>query len=125
MDKEMQKARRFNIVVFTAFVLIFVMAVFGLLRYKYWHTFTPGKWLEYPEKRAKMTADLFEDFDLIGMSEDEIIELLGNNNNDYGYFNKDNRFVYYLGNERTIIDSEWLLIDFENNVVCDYSMTMD
>jgi len=81
--------------------------------------------LAYPEKRAKMTSDLLENYELVGMTEDEVINLLGQNNNDYGYFVEDNRFIYYLGNERTIIDSEWLLIDFENGIVTEYTMTMD
>jgi len=41
------------------------------------------------------------------------------------HFVQDNRFVYFLGSERTVIDSEWLLIDFENGVVTEYSITMD
>ena len=81
--------------------------------------------MEYPGQRAKMAADLFEDYELVGMTENEIISLLGQNDNECGKFNQDNRFVYYLGEERTIIDSEWLLIDFENGVAKEYSITMD
>lgn len=65
-----------------------------------------------------MTGDLLEDYDLIGMTEAEIVDLLGADN-------QDDRYVYYLGNERTMIDGEWLLIEFENGVVTGYSMTTD
>jgi len=75
----------------------------------------------YPEKRAKMTSDLLDNYELVGMTETEVVNLLGQNR----YFVEDNRFVYYLGNERTFIDSEWLLIDFENGIVTEYSMTTD
>lgn len=131
-EQKIKKAKCINYIGFGIVVIGFCLVV-GLVAvllvrygsYRYWHTFTSEKWLENPERRAKMTADLFEDYMLIGMTEDEVIDLLGQNNNDYGYFNQNNRFVYYLGNERTIIDSEWLLIDFENDIVKEYSMTMD
>lgn len=77
------------------------------------------------EKRAKMTGDLLHDYNLVGMSKEQILRFLGPDNNDYGYFNQENRWVYYLGSERTIIDSEWLLIDFEDSIVHEYAMTID
>lgn len=128
-EREIRKIKRTNYLIFGVFSTIFILLAilffiwFGL--FQYWHTFTTEKWLEYPNRRAKMTADLLENYELVGMTEDEVISLLGQNNNEYGYFNQDNRFIYYLGEERTIIDSEWLLIDFENGVVKEYSMTMD
>jgi len=42
-----------------------------------------------------------------------------------GYFNAPDRSVYCLGSRRTVIDDEWLLIDFENGVVREYTMTTD
>jgi hypothetical protein len=56
------------------------------------------------------------------MQEQQTEEYLGPDHNDSGYFSQANRFVYYWGNERTIIDSERLLIVFENDVVHEYSM---
>ena len=123
--QEIKKAKRINYIGFGIVVGLIAVLLFWYGSYRYWHTFTSEKWLENPERRAKMTADLFENYVLIGMAENEVIDLLGQNNNDYGYFNQNNRFVYYLGNERTIIDSEWLLIDFENGIVKEYSMTID
>lgn len=122
---EIKKIKRTTYTVFGVFLAAMVASIVWFCSYQYWHSFSSEKWLEYPEKRANMTADLLERYEIIGMTEDEVVALLGQNNNDYGYFIKDNRFVYYLGNERTIIDSEWLLIEFEDNIVTEYSMAMD
>ena len=61
------------------------------------------------------------------MRESDIIDLLGNDNNDYGYFNEKDRFVYYLGPERGLIsiDSEWLILDFADGVVVNCYITTD
>ena len=75
----------------------------------------------------KIVDDLLMRYDLIGMHESEIIALLGNHDNDYGYFSSENRFVYRLGMERGFIsiDSEWLIIDFDDGVVVGYFITTD
>ncbi len=72
-----------------------------------------------------MTADLLNRYELEGMTAAEVTALLGENDNDRGYFNRENRFVYYFGSERTVIDSEWLLLDFEQGRVTAVSMTTD
>lgn len=89
-------------------------------------TFTTERWLNDPENRTAIIDDLLANYPLVGMTEQEIIDLLGKNTNT-SYFKADNRFVYRLGDERGLmsIDSEWLLIDFENGIVADYSVTSD
>ena len=125
MEKEAQKAKKRILTTFIFFAAMFVLMGVWCVRFAYWHSFSTKKWMDYPERRAKMTADLLDRYDLVGMSKEQIVELLGPDNNEYGYFNQANRAVYFLGSERTIIDSEWLLIDFENDIVREYSMTMD
>lgn len=124
-EREFRKIKRTSRIILSIFAALVILFLVWFGSFQYWHTFTTEKWLEHPDRRAKMTADLFEKYDLAGMTEDEILSLLGQNDNARGYFHQDSRFVYYLGDERTIIDSEWLLIDFENGVVKAYSMTMD
>ena len=91
------------------------------------HTFTTEKWERNPEERTRIVDDLLSNHELVGMTEEEIVSLLGSDNNDYGYFNEPNRYVYYLGTERGLIsiDSEWLILDFTDGTVTDCYITMD
>ncbi len=90
-------------------------------------SFTTERWLNDPDNRTAIVDDLLANYPLIGMTEQEILDLLGKHDNSSGYFNEDDRYVYCLGIERGLIaiDSEWLLIDFENGYVVDYSLTTD
>ena len=69
---------------------------------------------------------MLEKYDLHGMTKKEIISLLGDETQD-AYFKEDNNMVYWLGPERGLIsiDSEWLVIVFENGIVADYYITCD
>ncbi len=123
--KTVRRLKRRNYIVFGVLVILAAVVLVKFCSYRYWHSFSREKWLSYPEKRAYMASDLLKRHELAGMTKDEVVSLLGQHNNDYGYFSEENRLVYYLGGERTIIDSEWLLIDFENGVVTGYSITTD
>lgn len=118
--REIRKIKRTNYTVFGIFVALFAIVLIWWGSLHNWNHFSQQKWLEHPEKRAGMTADLFDRYDLVGMSEEEVIHLLGP-----AHSNQDDRLVYDLGDARTIIDSEWLLIDFKNGAVSKYSMTTD
>ncbi len=124
-EREIRKIKRTNCIIFGFFVLLAIMVAIWLGTYLYWHTFTSEKWQANPERRATMVADLLADYQLVGMTEDVLVALLGPSDNDYGYFNQDGQLVYCLGNERTIIDREWLLVELEDGIVCDYSLTTD
>ena len=126
-DLEIKRIKRKNYIVFGIFAgLILAIIVAGIM-YQYQHSFSTSKWERNPDERTKIVDDLLEDYELIGMREFDIIELLGKDNNDYGYFNEKNRLVYYLGPERGLIsiDSEWLILDFANGVIVDCYITTD
>lgn len=106
-------------------VVLLVFCLVGAVGLRNRSTFTQEKWLRHPESRARITDNLLDQYDLIGMTEQEVLDLLGPNDNRMGYFTQENRFVYCLGGERLIMDSEWLLIDFTDGVVSDYSMITD
>ena len=147
-EKKIRKNKHIKYVIFGIFAVLVILLAVWLISFLYWRTFTTERWLEHPEQRAKMTLDMIENYGLIGMTEDEIISLLGQsdnenvnelmgiteneiisllglNDNERVNVNQDNRFVYYLGNKRTIIHHEWLLIDFEDGKVRGYSMLAD
>lgn len=67
--------------------------------------------------KQKMVNDLLSKYQLIGMTKPDIDKLLGIPQQT-GYF-KDYDYVYWLGPERSAfgIDSEWLGIKFEKDVV--------
>lgn len=87
--------------------------------------FSTKRWIENPDGRLEIVGELLETYPLVGMTEQEILDLLGKHDNSSGYFVEENRFVYRLGIETYDIDNTWLLIDFENGVVVDYSLTKD
>ena len=114
-------------IVFIILVVFVAGILFIFLSYNWKHTFTSEKWSNEPDKRALFVDDLLENYEIIGMTESDIVSLLGENDNDMGYFLKDDRVVYCLGLEGQLfkIDNQWLLLDFTNGIVSDYSITMD
>ena len=116
---EIKKIKRQNYLIFGLFVGLLLVVILAGITYQYRRSFSTSKWKNNPEERTKIVDDL--------LSDHELIELLGENNNDYGYFNEPDRYVYYLGPERGFIsiDSEWLILDFADGVVVDYDITTD
>lgn len=97
----------------------------GINEYK--TNFTTGKWIENMSGRVDMVDDLLSTYDLTGKTKSEVMTLLGQPT-DTEYFKSEKNIVYYLGNERGIIsiDSEWLVIDFDNSEkVQDYDVRTD
>ena len=126
-EKEIRKAKCINYVVFGISVAFVLAIIIASVTYHDKHTFSTSKWLDNPEERTAIVDDLLEKYELVGMSEENVLSLLGEPDNDYGYFNADNRYVYYMGAERGLfgIDSEWLILDFMDGVVSDSYITTD
>ena len=127
MVREVKRAKIVNYIVLALLLSITLAIIVGFLVYRSQHTFQQARWLDEPSERTDMIDDLLRTHNLIGLTESEVLSLLGPNSNDQGAFTADNRYVYYLGPERGLfsIDSEWLLIDFSNGIVSDYSLTTD
>ena len=126
-EKEIRKAKCINYVAFGISVAFVLAIIIASVAYHDKHTFSTSKWLVDPEGRTAIVDDLLEKNELVGMSEDDVLSLLGEPDNYYGYFNADNRYVYYMGAERGLfgIDSEWLILDFMDGVVSDSYITTD
>ncbi len=127
MKRAVRKAKTVNYTVFAIFLAFLFAIIVGYLAYHYQHTFHSDRWLNEPSERTDMIDNLLQNYEILGLTETEVLSLLGPHDNAQGAFNADNRYVYYLGPERGLfsIDSEWLLIDFTNGVVSDYSLTTD
>jgi hypothetical protein len=126
MYKRMKKAKRINYIAFCTVLVLASALLIAVLLYKYQHSFTTEKWLNKPEARGCIVDDMLSKHDLLGMTKEQIESLLGDET-DPAYFKTNNNLVYYLGPERGLIsiDSEWLIITFENDVVCEYDFTTD
>ena len=123
--EDVLRIKRISYVILAVIWLIFLLLLAFFGSRAYWAHFSPEKWQTHPDRRAYMTEDLLEKHRLTGMTEAEVTALLGENDNDRSYFTQQDRFVYWLGDRRTIIDSEWLLVDFTDGVVTDYQWTED
>lgn len=128
LQKQVRQAKMWNTIVFCLLAVIVIAALVGFGVYRFQHTYTVDKWLEEPNYRTNIVADLLEKHILIGMTEEEIISLLGEEDNNASaktsfkisntYFEPENTIVYYLGVD--YIDDSWLIISLENDVVISY-----
>lgn len=129
MENHNAEAKKHTIkyIVFGILAGLIITMVLAGCAYQKQHSFSTSLWEQYPNERTKIVDDLLMRYDLIGMQESEILALLGSHDNDSGYFSSENRFVYRLGMERGFIsiDSEWLIIDFDDGVVVGHFITTD
>lgn len=111
----------------TAILLILFLGVAALLMvWKYNHTFTVDKWNDEPSERYKIVSDMLSKNEIIGMTENEIISLLGEETETHPQSFKssmsvdsdENTLIYELGAK--YIDYEWLIIKLDNGIVIDY-----
>lgn len=106
--------------------IIIILIVFVVIRNKMVHIFSAERWINYPEKRVDMVDNLLENHDLMGMTKEEVVLLLGKDT-ETEYFKADGNLVYYLGPERGFIsiDSEWLVLEIEENQVTQVNIFRD
>lgn len=124
-DREIKKAKLFNYTCFSIVVLLWIIVLVFICVYRAKHTFSENIWKEDIESRSLMVSDLQNKYSLVGMTQDQITDLLGPPNNDPGYFTQEDRYVYCLGSARSLIDREWLVIDFHNGIVSNVHMNID
>ena len=110
-----------------AILLILLLTVAVLLMvWKYNHTFTADKWNNEPSERYKIVSDMLFKNKIIGMTENEIINFLGEETETHpqsfkspiSVYSDENTLIYELGSK--YIDYEWLIIKLDNGIVIDY-----
>lgn len=83
--------------------------------------FNSEEWKNWEESEAElflrwdMTDDLINDYDLKGMSTEQVIELLGEPENS-----TDKKFRYFLGHTRQGINTGSLILTIEKDTITDY-----
>lgn len=116
-----------------AILCVAIIAVLILIaHYKYTHTFTSEKWKTQSVDRSLMVDDLLENQEIIGKTESEIVEMLGESEKEReGMFSAkiqnreydlENSLVYYIGED--VMDFRWLIIILSNSVCVDYEMNV-
>ena len=124
-QEELRRAQKFNRIALLGLLAVFVVgAALGIARKG--HTFSTEQWQAEPAERTKIVDDLLENYSLVGMTEEEVLALLGQPS-DETPFTEQNTLYYYLGDERGLIsiDSEWLVITMEDGVVSSADITTD
>lgn len=129
MRREVKRAKFWNILIFCVFAGILLAAGSCFLQYTYTHTYTPQKWNNDPENRYKIVSSLLNKHPLTGMTESDVIALLGPEEPNaptsfkithlsHGEYPPETTLVYYLG--VSFMDLEWLVISLEDGVVSEY-----
>ena len=124
---EVRRLKRANYAALGMVAALVLACLAGVWMLRERHTFSTEKWIADPENRTKIVDDLLADHPLTQMTRSEILALLGEHDNDAGYFQQEDRFVYWLGPERGLIsiDSEWLILEFSGDVVSECYITRD
>ena len=81
MENEAKRAKRGIIIAFSVLVCILLVIAVIFFMYRSQHTFSQEKWLSNASERY-MIVDMLEKHPLIGISEDNVIALLGAEDGD-------------------------------------------
>ena len=119
MDKKIKRAKIFNYAVAVIFLLMFISIETFLSVWKWNRTFTVKKWMENPDDRYKIVSNMLSKYEIVGMTEKEIIELLGEEYENApesfkqprGEIPDGNSLMYYLGVD--FMNDNWLIITIE------------
>lgn len=100
-------------------ILSLLISIVLFIAWQYYQTqFTIERWKSSnPQQRGYMLNDLFQKHNLIGLSKNEVLDLLGegyaqDNDNKYSW-------CYHVG-DRFSFTMDLLYIEFENDIVIDY-----
>lgn len=92
---------------------IFLSLILLLILSSCSNQFNKEKWLEAPEKRNSMVYSLINKYELEGMTETEIVNLLGEPAEKLD--EPDRQYVYYLGRAGLGVDDSLLRLSFNQN----------
>ena len=126
MEKAAKRAKIGIIIAFSVLVCILLVIAVIFFVYRSRHTFSQEKWLSNAAERYKLVDSMLEKHPLIGMSEADVIALLGTEDGDgqssfklnRDYFPPESTLVYYLG--VNYMDDMWLVISTDGGVVTEY-----
>lgn len=82
MENEAKRAKRRIIIAFSVLIAVLLIIAAAFCVYRYQHTFSQEKWLSNTSERYMIVDDMLEKHPLIGISEDNVIALLGAEDGD-------------------------------------------
>lgn len=100
-----------SFVLFTILSVVFVGCILGGAK-SYISNFSQEKWNNNERLRIYMIDDLEEDYVIVGMTNEEVLDLLGKPT--YISDEQNSKYEYYVG--ESIIDPYGYQIDFENDI---------
>lgn len=104
--------------------LAIILVCFSIINIYEAHRFTPEKWIAHPEKRNLIIADLLKKYELVGMTENEVVNLLGPETNgknqtsfkgDSTYYPPEETLVYFIGTD--LLEGEWIMLSLQEHRV--------
>ena len=126
MENEAKRAKRRIIIAFSVLIAVLLIIAAAFCVYRYQHTFSQEKWLADADGRFRLVDDILEKHPLTGMSEADVIALLGAEDgggqtsfklSDKNY-PPETTLVYYLGVD--YMDDMWLIISISDGIVTEY-----
>ena len=110
--------RWYTMVLLTLLLILIILLGVCVGVYRYRNQFTPEKWKRAPGRRAFIVSNFLDKYPPVGMSEEEVYALLGDP--DLARTEEQHELGYVLGNVRTVLDAEWLMLELEDGVVTEY-----
>ena len=106
-----------SILISSIFILLYAFIAFGTnyAVHSYLKDFTPAKWEKHQSERHYMLEDMVKEIHFIGMSKENVIDLLGQPNQLYADTDGADLLDYYVGSFS--IDPTMLTFVFEDNKV--------
>ncbi len=126
MENEAKRAKVRIIIAFSVLIAVLLIIAAAFCVYRYQHTFSQEKWLSNADGRYMIVADMLEKHPLTGMSEADVIALLGKEDGDgpasFKLSDKnyppETTLVYHLGVDD--MDDMWLIISISDGIVTEY-----
>ena len=125
MTNAAERAKRENLVLFGVFAAIAALLLLLAGLYRCRHSYSQHKWNTDQAHRYRIVGDLLDRHLLDGLTEAEVIALLGEEDSgertsfkiSKRYFPPETTLVYWLGVD--FMDDNWLVVSLDDGVVTD------